>query len=231
MNQTDMAASLQSVSVTYPAAPEPVNALNDVSVLFPKATSTSIVGRSGSGKSTLVSVLTLLRTPTSGEVVLDGTVVSGLTGRDRARLRSRRVGIVFQAFHLEGSLTARDNVMLSWYFDPERCSRRAAQQRAQTILERLGIGHLATRSPAQMSGGERQRAAIGRSLFSKPALLVADEPTGNLDEETANSVAELLLALPRDFDTTVVVVTHDRAVAAKAERRLALARGRVVEIL
>lgn len=223
------AAALLSVTVRYSSAEASVIALDNVSVEFPQRTSTAIFGRSGSGKSTLVSVLALLRKPTAGEVTVGQAHASGLSGREAARLRSRQIGIVFQAFHLESSLTAAENVMLSWYFGSASEGYRAARKRAADLLEMLEIGHLAGRSPNQMSGGQRQRVAIARALFPGPALFIADEPTGNLDEDTANDVAATILSLPSALNTTVVVVTHDKTVAARADRRMGLSKGRVSE--
>lgn len=225
----DPAAALSSVTVEYASADGQVVALDAASIEFESGTSTAIVGRSGSGKSTLISVLALMRRPSQGDVWLGGVRVTDLPSGELARLRSTEIGIVFQAFHLESSLTAAENVMLPWYFRSATGSHRSARQHASDMLEILDIGHLAGRSPNRMSGGQRQRVAIARALFPQPTLFIADEPTGNLDEDTANSVAEAIMALPSTLGATVVVVTHDRAIAARAGRRLELARGRVSE--
>lgn len=222
---TEDAALLSSVSVEYPSPAGPVTALRNVTVGFPHGSCTAIVGRSGSGKSTLVSVLALMRQPTTGTVTLDGIQVTGLAAGQIAELRSQAIGIVFQSFHLDQALTAEENVMLPWFFQSRGMTRRAARARAADILDRLGVGELARRHPNEMSGGQRQRIAIGRALFPQPALFVADEPTGNLDEDTANSVAETLLSLSTVFGTTVVLVTHDAAIAGLAQHRLELVRG------
>jgi ABC-type antimicrobial peptide transport system, ATPase component len=230
---TDITAMLDAATVRYSTAHGSVTALREVTVSFPAGSASAIVGRSGSGKSTLISVLSLLRRPTSGRVLLRDVVVSELSERELARARAS-VGIVFQSFHLEPSLTAAENVMLPWYFGisaeagRRRMSRRTAYRRAVDILERLGIGALAGRRPNAMSGGQRQRVAIARALFTNPILFVADEPTGNLDEETANDVAATIFGLPATFGTTVVVVTHDAEVAAMADTRLELVRGELV---
>jgi ABC-type lipoprotein export system ATPase subunit len=219
------AASLLGVSVEYPSPTGPVVALRDVTLDLPRATSTAIVGRSGAGKSTLVSVLALLRNPTRGEVHIGGTSTQALGPVARARLRAAEIGIVFQAFHLEPSFTVIDNVMLPWYFATERQPHRAARRRARELLEVLGIGELGERRPNQISGGQRQRVAIARALFPGPSLFIADEPTGNLDEETANGVADTILGLPARLGATVLVVTHDAVIAERADRRLTLVRG------
>lgn len=224
---TDHLARLVDVTVEYQAVGGVVKALDRVTVDLPPASSTAIVGRSGSGKSTLVSVLALMRRPTGGEVVIGGERTSGLSDREVAQLRSREIGVAFQRFHLEEGLTAAENVMLPWFFGASPGGRHGARQRADELLEGLGLGGLGGRRPSQMSGGQRQRVAIARALFVEPHILVADEPTGNLDEITAGSVASVLLSLPERFGTTVVLVTHDRDVADLAERRLELSRGRV----
>lgn len=224
-----LAASLKGVTVRYSSSSESVMALDHLDVDFLKGTSTAIVGRSGSGKSTLVSVLGLLRKPTEGDVVVGGVNTSKLAAEDAAKLRSDQIGIVFQAFHLENSLSAADNVMLSWYFRSNSRRRGVAHDRAKSLLDVMGIGDLAARHPNQMSGGQRQRVAIARALFPSPALFIADEPTGNLDEATANEVATVILSLPEAVATTVIVVTHDRVVASNADRQLTLAKGRVDE--
>lgn len=219
------AAVLSSVTVEYSSVHGTVTALRDVDVRFPRGSSTAIVGRSGSGKSTLISVLSLLRRPTSGQVTLDGVIAWTLADREVAALRSTAIGIVFQSYHLDNSLSAVENVMLPWFFGSGPGPRRQARHRAAAILERLDIGSLSDRKPNEMSGGQRQRVAIGRALFPEPALFVADEPTGNLDEDTANSVATTILSLSSLFGTTVVVVTHDNTIASMAGRRLELIKG------
>ncbi|WP_183407933.1 ABC transporter ATP-binding protein [Nocardioides marmoriginsengisoli] len=224
---TGYAAELLDVSVAYATDSESVLALNSVSFACRPASSTSIVGRSGSGKSTLISVLSLLREPTVGKVLLDGEDAALMSDANRSVLRSARIGIVFQAFHLEPSLTVLQNVMLGWNFRHAGLSRSQAVARATDDLDSLGIADLAGRRPNALSGGQRQRVAIARAVFARPTLLVADEPTGNLDEETAGAVAEKLLALPGQYGTAVVIVTHDQAIARLADTRLELVRGRI----
>jgi len=226
----DFAAEMEDVTVVYPSLDGPVSALRGVTVGFAQGSSTAFVGRSGSGKSTLVSVLSLMRKATSGDVRVDGVSVSSLSDSSAAALRSTRIGIVFQSYHLEPALTAVENVMLSWFFSSHAMSGGVARGHAASILDRLGVADLAERKPHEMSGGQRQRVAIGRALFPEPALFVADEPTGNLDEETANDVAQTIFSLPGVFGTTVVVVTHDAAVAAMAGRCVELVRGEIVDL-
>lgn len=221
------AAELVDVSVTYTSHGEVVRALDEVSFSCAAGTSTSIMGRSGSGKSTLISVLSLLRQPTSGQVLVGGHDAAELGAAGKAAARTSRIGIVFQSFHLEPSLTVLDNVMLGWRFRSGGLSRRDAAARVLGDLDGLGIADLAERRPHALSGGQRQRVAVARAIYARPTLLVADEPTGNLDEANAGTVAELLLSLPARYGTAVVLVTHDRAIAEMAETRLELAQGRI----
>jgi ABC-type lipoprotein export system ATPase subunit len=217
------ALELRNVSVTYQSPTGEVNALADASCIIASGTATTVIGRSGSGKSTLLSVLSLLRTPTKGQVLVDGFEVSGCGEAEISQIRSRRIGVVFQSYHLDPAATAVENVMFPWFFNG-RGSFRDARKKAGEKLELLEIGGLARRRPEFMSGGQRQRVAIARALFHDPLVLVADEPTGNLDEETAVKVADALFGLIY-AGTAVVVVTHDPEIAAMAERTLVLKRG------
>lgn len=222
------AAELRNVGVTYTSRSGPVQALKFVSHTFAPGTATAILGRSGSGKSTLISVLALMRRPTSGEVLIEDQPSKGLDDGQLAALRSMRIGIVFQSFHLDPASDAMSNVMLPWVFHGGM-TRKAAKRRSVEVLERLGIADLANAVPREMSGGQRQRVAVARALFPRPALFIADEPTGNLDEETANLVAKEIFALADDGQTTVVVVTHDAAIGRLADVTLLLAQGKIVE--
>jgi predicted ABC-type transport system involved in lysophospholipase L1 biosynthesis ATPase subunit len=222
------AAELHDVTVELEARQDTARALSSVSLTVAAASSTAIVGRSGSGKSTLVSVMALLRRPTGGRVTVSGRSTAGLSDAQLARLRAAFVGTVFQSFHLDTAMTAAENVMLPWYFGG-RAPRREARARAALLLDRLELGELASRRPAEMSGGQRQRVAIARALFPGPGLLIADEPTGNLDETTAELIADQIFSLPGLMGTAVVVVTHDPAIAARAERRLHLSGGELCE--
>lgn len=221
--------SLVDVDVHYQVAGERIVALDAVSLHILPGTTTSVVGRSGSGKSTLVALLSLLRRPTRGAVLALGQDLRLSSDAKLARMRSTLVGTVFQSFHLDPAITAEQNVMLPWYFGLEM-PRRAARARARHLLDIVGIGDLTHRYPDQMSGGQRQRVAIARALFSEPALLLADEPTGNLDEDSAGLVADLLFSLPGTISSAVVVVTHDSDIAAQAQSRLALNRGSLCDI-
>lgn len=184
----------------------------------------AVTGRSGSGKSCMVNVATGLDRPDSGRVLWQGRAVAGR--QDWARLRRQQIGIVFQEFLLIPTLTAQQNVALALMGGG--LDGRAQAQRAAAALDRVGLGPRAAHVPAELSGGERQRVAIARALAREPALLFADEPTGNLDSGNAEAVAELLFALQRERGMALVLVTHDRALAARCARRVEMADGRVV---
>ncbi|MGW5238438.1 ABC transporter ATP-binding protein [Monashia sp. NPDC004114] len=224
MTNQPAAAVLDEVSVEFDTRHDTSWALRSLSLTVPAASSTAIVGRSGSGKSTLVSVIALLRRPTSGRVTVSGRPTASLGDTQLARLRAHFVGTVFQSFHLDPAMTAAENVMLPWYFGG-RASRRDARSRAAFLLDCLEIGELASRRPTEMSGGQQQRVAIARALFPEPRLLIADEPTGNLDERTAEVIGDQIFSLPALLGTAVVVVTHDAGIAARASRQLHLSGG------
>ncbi len=224
---TTPVVELREVALTFNHGGRTVHALSGVTVGFASGTSAAIVGRSGSGKSSLVAVAGLMRAPSHGTVIIDGTPV---TGHERARtaVRARTVAMIFQSFHLDPRLTAQENCMLPWFLGVAKHTRSKAARRADNLLERVGIAQLARRPIHAMSGGERQRVAIARALFSEPRLLIADEPTGNLDEDTAANIRALLFSLPTDTGASVVVVTHDMEVARGADRILRLERGKLV---
>ena len=198
--------------------------LEDVSFSIADADAVAIVGASGSGKSTLLSLLAGLDTPSSGDVELGGRSLGGLDEDGRARLRGELVGFVFQSFQLLPSLTALENVMLPL----ELAGRADAETEARSILGRVGLGDRLGHYPRQLSGGEQQRVAIARAFVTRPKVLFADEPTGNLDTTTGVQVADLLFGLNRDAGTTLVLVTHDERLAARCHRVIRLAGGRMV---
>lgn len=201
-----------------------VTALSDVTLEFSPGKVTVIAGPSGSGKSTLLHLLAALDVPTDGQVFLDGIDTTALSERDRTALRRRRVGIVFQRFHLLPSLTARSNVALPLI--EEGLSKQRRHDRAETLLEAVGLGNRVDHRPFELSGGEQQRVAIARSLVNEPAVLLADEPTGELDSETGARILSLLDELASD--RVVVVASHDPAVIERGDRVIRLADGRVV---
>jgi putative ABC transport system ATP-binding protein len=203
---------------------EPLTILDQVTFDVEPGASVAVVGASGSGKTTLLGLLAGLDHATSGDVWLDGVALSGLDEDARAALRQRLLGFVFQSFQLLPALTALENVML-----PLELSAAAdAQARAKDWLARVGLGRRLTHYPKQLSGGEQQRVAIARAFAGEPKLVLADEPTGNLDAKTGADVADLMFRLNREHATTLVVVTHDNEIAGRCARRLSLASGRLV---
>jgi putative ABC transport system ATP-binding protein len=198
--------------------------VDNVSLAIGAGETVALVGASGAGKSTLLAMLAGLDVPTSGSVWLDGRELSGFDEDERARLRANSVGFVFQAFHLLPALTALENVMLPL----ELAGRRDAAQTARAMLGRVGLAGRVGHYPRQLSGGEQQRVALARASVTRPAVLFADEPTGNLDTTTGASICDLLFELNRESGTTLVLVTHDAALAARCERRLTMAGGRLV---
>jgi len=198
--------------------------VDGVSLAIAEGESVALVGASGAGKSTLLAMLAGLDLPTSGRIWLDGREMSAMDEDARARLRADRVGFVFQAFHLVPSLTALENVMLPM----ELTGRSDARQAAREILQRVGLGPREGHYPRQLSGGEQQRVALARASVTRPAVLFADEPTGNLDTATGASICQLLFDLNREFHTTLVLVTHDTALAARCGRTLTMAAGRLL---
>ena len=198
--------------------------LSDVSFRIEKGDSVAIVGASGAGKSTLLALLAGLDLPTSGEIWLDGANLTELDEDGRAAVRAASVGFVFQSFHLVPSLNALENVMLPL----ELAGKESPRQGAAQILHQVGLGDRLSHYPAQLSGGEKQRVAIARAFATEPAVLFADEPTGNLDSKTGANVMELMFELNRDSSTTLVLVTHDASIAARCDRVIGLDAGRLV---
>jgi len=196
----------------------------DVSFAVERGQSLAIVGPSGSGKSTLLAILAGLDLPTRGSVLLNGTELTGLDEDGRAALRAGHVGFVFQSFHLVPSLTALENVLLPL----ELAGTAGAEARAREALGRVGLDARRRHYPRQLSGGEQQRVAIARAFVTRPDVLFADEPTGNLDSATGTRIADLLFEFNREFATTLVLVTHEQGLARRCQRVLTLDAGRVV---
>ena len=198
--------------------------VDHVSLQIAAGESVALVGASGAGKSTLLALLAGLDLPTSGSVRIDGNELGALDEDSRARLRADRVGFVFQAFHLVPSLTAMENVMLPL----ELNGRRDAPAQARAILQRVGLAERSGHYPRQLSGGEQQRVALARATVTRPAVLFADEPTGNLDTTTGESICQLLFDLNREIHTTLLLVTHDKHLASRCGRTLTMSAGRLV---
>jgi putative ABC transport system ATP-binding protein len=214
--------TLRGVGRDYPGG---VVALRDVDLDIDRGEMVAIVGPSGSGKSTMLNVMGTLDRPTSGEVVIDGFDVAGLSDRELSALRARRIGFVFQQFHLAPGVPALDNVADGLLYTG--ASLRQRRQRAARALERVGLGHRLTHRPHELSGGEKQRTAIARAVVGEPTLLLADEPTGALDSRSGESLMRLLTEL-HGSGTTIVVITHERVVAAYLPRQVSMLDGRVV---
>lgn len=221
--------SLNNVSKDYQAGEIPVPALKDVSLAVNEGEFIALTGASGSGKSTLLNILGCLDRPTSGEYWLGGREASKLTGDERAALRNRLLGFVFQSFNLLPRASALDNVLLPTLYaqDPQPDEER--RRRARVLLERFGLGDRLTHHPSQLSGGQQQRVAIARALVNRPRVVLADEPTGNLDSRTSRDVLDIIRQLHREEGLTIVLVTHDAEVAAHADRRIFVQDGRIQE--
>lgn len=217
-------ARLSNVTLTLSSRAGPVNVLRDVSLDVAEGRSLAIVGPSGSGKTSLLMVLAGLERATSGTVQVAGCNLSGLDEDGRARIRAQHIGIVFQAFHLVPSLTALANVALPLEF----AGRADASETAERLLQDVGLAQRLQHFPAELSGGEQQRVALARAIALKPRLLLADEPTGNLDGATGTQVIEILLELQRKNGATLVLVTHDERLAERCDRTIHMADGRIV---
>ncbi len=203
----------------------PLTILDDIGFRIGHGDTVAIVGASGSGKSTLLSLLAGLDVPSAGSVALDGERISGMDEDGRARVRGEKVGFVFQSFQLLPSLTALENVMLPLELRGDADAETPARQ----ILEKVGLGQRLDHYPRQLSGGEQQRVALARAFVTRPSLLFADEPTGNLDTHTGQAIIELLFSLNADAGTTLVLVTHDDHLAERCQRRLRLDAGRLLQ--
>jgi putative ABC transport system ATP-binding protein len=198
--------------------------LRDIDFTLAPRETAAIVGASGSGKSTLLSIIAGLDTPSRGTVRLAGQDIFAFSEDDRAALRAQKVGFVFQSFQLLGNLTALENVMLPL----ELAGRKDARKAAADMLARVGLAERLGHYPKVLSGGEQQRVALARAFVVQPAVLLADEPTGSLDFATGEKIMELMFALNRELGTTLVLVTHDRAIAARCEHRITIEAGQIV---
>lgn len=215
----------RNLSKTVSVADQPLCILHELSLSLKPGDSLAIVGRSGSGKSTLLGLLAGLDLPSSGEVILAGQNLNRLDEDQRAALRAREVGFVFQSFQLLDSLTALENVMLPL----ELKNRKGARQQALKLLREVGLEQRTRHYPQQMSGGEQQRVAIARAFAAEPHILFADEPTGNLDSQTGEHITDLLFELNRARHTTLVLITHDDRLAQRCASQIRLEAGRLTE--
>ena len=222
---SDVMIAVSHVSKSVSDATGTLSILRDIDFTLRKGETAAIVGASGSGKSTLLSIIAGLDTPTQGTVSIDGQDLFARSEDERAALRAAQVGFVFQSFQLLGNLTALENVMLPL----ELAGRRDARVAATAMLERVGLGERLGHYPKLLSGGEQQRVALARAFVVKPAVLLADEPTGSLDFATGEKVMALMFELNEELGTTLVMVTHDRAIAERCERRITIEAGRVVD--
>jgi putative ABC transport system ATP-binding protein len=215
----------RNLSKVVPSTEGELTILHDLSLELISGDSLAIVGSSGSGKSTLLGLLAGLDLPSSGSVVLAGNDLASLDEDQRARVRAEHVGFVFQSFQLLDSLNALENVMLPLELE----GRTDARQRARTLLDRVGLGQRLTHYPRQLSGGEQQRVAIARAFAAEPAVLFADEPTGNLDSHTGERISDLLFELNKERGATLVLVTHDERLAHRCQRLIRLEGGHLVD--
>jgi putative ABC transport system ATP-binding protein len=229
MSTTDgvaAAVSLDAVTKTYQLG-EPVHALKQVSLEVPSGSYTAVMGPSGSGKSTLMNLIGCLDTPTEGTVHVDGENVTAMGDRERTRIRGEEIGFVFQTFNLMPRLTARENVAMPMTF--RGVGRSERNERAAELLADVGLGDRLDHRPNELSGGQRQRVAIARALANDPALLLADEPTGNLDSETGERIMDLFADLS-ERGNTILMVTHERPIAEHAERIVHLLDGEIEDV-
>jgi putative ABC transport system ATP-binding protein len=217
---------VRNLQLTVPSTAGPVNILRGIDLDIAAGEAVGIIGPSGSGKTSLLMVLAGLERATAGKVVLAGQTVTGMDEDALARLRRATIGIVFQAFHLIPTMTALENVAVPL----ELAGVRDAMARATMALDAVGLVHRLTHLPGQLSGGEQQRVALARAFAPQPRLLLADEPTGNLDQATGDAVMDLLFRLRAETGTTLLLITHDPHLAARCTRRVHLADGRVTEI-
>jgi len=224
MPTTNPIIETKNLGKTVPIANDKLCILSSIDLTIQRGESIAIIGASGSGKSTLLGLLAGLDSPTEGKVALHGQELTTLSEDGRADVRSKWVGFVFQSFQLMERLTALENVMLPL----ELRGDKNVAQAAQTMLDRVGLSHRLHHKPTQLSGGEQQRVALARAFVTQPAILFADEPTGNLDSKTGEQIIELLFELNQEQNTTLVLVTHDAALAARCERSVQLEAGRLV---
>ena len=223
----DAVIELEGVTKTYRTGELEVEVLKGIDLRIERGEYVALMGRSGAGKSTLMNILGCLDRPTSGRFRLDGADIAGLDDDELSRVRGRTIGFVFQSFHLLKNLTATENVELPMEY--QDVSPKERRERARGLLELVGLGHRMENRPGQLSGGERQRVAIARALANQPRVLLADEPTGNLDAAARDAVLTLFEELVDERDLTLVMVTHDELIGELARRLIVVEDGRVVD--
>ncbi|MFO8143217.1 MAG: ABC transporter ATP-binding protein [Dehalococcoidales bacterium] len=218
--------ALEEVNKIYPGVTEN-QVLFDINLSFESNSCIAIVGESGSGKSTLMNIMGILDTPTSGEIIIDDMPVSSMNKKQLAGLRNSAIGFVFQFHYLLPEFTVKENVLMPHLIRESRASKQA-EERARSLLDMVGILRLENKMPQQISGGEQQRTAIARALMNNPRIILADEPTGNLDSVTTQKVCGIFRDIKERFHTTFIVVTHDRSVASHTDRIVEVKDGRVI---
>ncbi len=216
--------SLHGINVTLPTDDKPLNILKNINLAFTTGETVAIVGPSGSGKTTLMMVCAGLQQPSAGRIEFEGKDLSVQNENALTLWRQNHVGIVFQNFHLLPTNTVLENVMLPL----ELSNQSNVHQKAEGLLKSVGLGHRLSHLPGQLSGGEQQRVALARAIARKPALLLADEPTGNLDQTTGQTVMDLLFRQAEEFNTTLILITHDDKIAARCDRIISLRDGEIV---
>lgn len=226
MTDLETVFQLSGIRRTYKVGSELVHALDGVDLQIKDREFIAVIGTSGSGKSTLMHTLGFMDSPTEGQMAFEGRDVSNISGGERAALRATRIGFIFQAFNLLPKLSVLDNVLLPLTYSRQKVDNKRAL--GMSVLERVSMEHRATHRPSQLSGGERQRVAIARSLVNQPRLILADEPTGNLDTKNRGRILELFASL-LDEGITLALVTHDQEVADYAQRRIRMQDGKIVE--
>lgn len=227
-NAENIVIETQNLSQTIQIHDQQIQVLKSINLKIRAKEQVAITGRSGSGKSTLLGLLAALDRPSAGQVFLCGQAVHELNEEQRAKVRLQHIGFVFQSFQLLPHLTALDNVLLPMRLRQDY-DYAVAKQKAQAMLERVGLNRQIMQTPKVLSGGEQQRVAIARALVTQPQVIFADEPTGNLDGETAKDIEQLLFEINRDLGTTLVLVTHDAKLAAQCQRQIHLENGELLE--